>query len=730
LSTKYRSSRRHVAHVEPLEPRALLAGTPLPELADLENQTRPVVRFETNFGDVDIELFNDIVPNTVSNFLNYVRTGRYDQTFFHRMTRDVGSSIEVLQGGGFAYHDLGAGTQVPTDNPINLEFVQNRRSNTQGTIAMARTNNPNSATSQFFFNLNDNTNLDSSGPTNGFVVFGRVIQGFDVLQQIQTFQVRDVENDPAFSGPLEGLGGEVPTTSSYNATQGVRESSLVSITNAEEIKPQGFGGFFAQQIVSPEGFRSGTNQEILELYNPNGVAARYKVVARHELAGSENNFENGARDQTIAEGTINANTKLRITVSGSGAGGAALVRLNSGYALIVESALPEGTANPLALAGSFLRQDHGSWTTTALLDPSQYAAADMRDWTFARIDRNQSSIEFLSLYNTADEPANVLIDFLTPDGVQTVAKYLAPYQRGGLAVHEQPFSEGILGARVRSNNPVLVTLSDWTISGPTRPGVSMQGAPGGGGIAGAIALATRNETTGLSEVTLYNGSSNSTTVTLTGWRSDGTSSNRSVLLLANSVVTSNVDFGLSTGDIVAITYTSGTVPVTAAYTHVRPNGDVQGEQFRNRLPALAVFAEGANEPDSTAAPIGTVQERVSIFNPFEASPLDYTVNYVFGDGTVIAGATGTLAARNRVNVLTTDLSAVMAKIGSGTQFRHYAIVVSGSANAGGALNTPGVVAYERIDNRPALAIMNVGAGPLTSRLLSEAAFDFGGNLGG
>lgn len=140
--------------------------------------TRPpqqdlVARVFTTFGNIDILLFRDTTPITVANFLNYAQSGRYDETFFHRLVSDF-----VLQGGGFLA-DANF-TPIQTDPAILNEF---NISNTFGTIAMAKLGgNPNSATSQFFFNLADNSeNLDNQN--GGFTVFGEIIGdgSFDVL---------------------------------------------------------------------------------------------------------------------------------------------------------------------------------------------------------------------------------------------------------------------------------------------------------------------------------------------------------------------------------------------------------------------------------------------------------------------------------------------------------------------------------------------------------------------
>ena len=125
------------------------------------------IRFKTVLGDVDLELFDADAPQSVANFLNYLRSPDFDSSFVHRSVPDF-----VIQGGGFAFFD-GSFALVPTDPPVPNEFDP-ARSNVRGTIAMAKlSGDPDSATSQWFINLADNSaSLDTTN--GGFTVFGRV----------------------------------------------------------------------------------------------------------------------------------------------------------------------------------------------------------------------------------------------------------------------------------------------------------------------------------------------------------------------------------------------------------------------------------------------------------------------------------------------------------------------------------------------------------------------------
>lgn len=137
-------------------------------------QTQPKVKLKTNLGDVVIVLYSDKAPLSTANFLTYVKEGFYDGTIFHRVIPGF-----MAQGGGFTA-DFG---KKQTHAPIKNE-ADNGLSNKRGTLAMARTPDPNSATAQFFINYKDNTFLDYSSPTPngwGYAVFGEVVEGMDVV---------------------------------------------------------------------------------------------------------------------------------------------------------------------------------------------------------------------------------------------------------------------------------------------------------------------------------------------------------------------------------------------------------------------------------------------------------------------------------------------------------------------------------------------------------------------
>ncbi|QJW92860.1 peptidylprolyl isomerase [Frigoriglobus tundricola] len=155
----------------------------------------PVVELDTSLGTIKIELFEEKAPVTVKNFLKYVEDKHYDGTTFHRVMPTF-----MIQGGGFEPGKLATNKPKPTRDAIKNEST-NGLSNLKGTVAMARTPKPDSATSQFFINVKDNTFLDKAKAEDGvgYCVFGRVISGLDVVEKIkdvETTTVGEHENTP------------------------------------------------------------------------------------------------------------------------------------------------------------------------------------------------------------------------------------------------------------------------------------------------------------------------------------------------------------------------------------------------------------------------------------------------------------------------------------------------------------------------------------------------------
>jgi len=137
-----------------------------------------VIKLTTNHGVISLELDAEKAPKTVANFISYVEAGHYDGTIFHRVIKDF-----MIQGGGMKPGMAQKDTQEPIENE-----AANGLKNKRGSIAMARTNDPHSATAQFFINVVDNDFLDFKAPSGqgwGYCVFGEVVDGMDVVDKIR-----------------------------------------------------------------------------------------------------------------------------------------------------------------------------------------------------------------------------------------------------------------------------------------------------------------------------------------------------------------------------------------------------------------------------------------------------------------------------------------------------------------------------------------------------------------
>ncbi|TMB44200.1 MAG: peptidyl-prolyl cis-trans isomerase [Deltaproteobacteria bacterium] len=156
-----------------------------------------MVTLSTSMGDIKLELYPDKAPITVKNFLDYTKAGYYDGTIFHRVIPGF-----MIQGGGFTpdMQDKREGQKPPIKNESS-----NGLKNETGTVAMARTSVPDSATSQFFINVKDNSFLDKEKAQDGvgYAVFGKVVEGMDVVRKIE--QVKTATKGPHQNVPVDAV---------------------------------------------------------------------------------------------------------------------------------------------------------------------------------------------------------------------------------------------------------------------------------------------------------------------------------------------------------------------------------------------------------------------------------------------------------------------------------------------------------------------------------------------
>lgn len=167
--------------------------------ATTKNEKEPTVVISTSMGDITVKLNAEKAPITTENFLKYVDKKHFDGTIFHRVIKDF-----MIQGGGFTPDMKEKETMAPIKNEAN-----NRLSNKRGTIAMARTNDVNSATAQFFINVENNERLDyKSDAQYGYAVFGEVTEGMDVvdkIRQVRTITKGEYDDVPAQTVTIKSI---------------------------------------------------------------------------------------------------------------------------------------------------------------------------------------------------------------------------------------------------------------------------------------------------------------------------------------------------------------------------------------------------------------------------------------------------------------------------------------------------------------------------------------------
>ena len=469
--------------IEQLEQRAMLPLNNFPSISDLQNPTDTVVRLQTNFGDIDLEMFDQAAPITVANFLKYVRGGGYDQTFFHRLA-DNGTTPFALQGGGYRLKNLsttgtfdgsGAANQqwysIPTDPPITNEFNQ---SNLTRTLAMAKLgNDANSATSQFFFNLSDNTFLDTMD--GGFAVFARVANdaSWNVVLAIESGTTIDTSGS-TFANPSSTSPDGLPVHNGFSGTN-VNSSQLVTINDAEVIKPQGVAAFYTYRVYYPEGFAGSTINEFLPLGNPGASTVNYQVILRSETSDTPStsattNF--WYRDKVINFSSIGPNQRGGITMSQFQDAAENLVpEQGKPYAIEVWATGP--------IDATLSHYDFGSSTIES------FTQTPATTWTFPDVKKGTDITDFLIWDNTTDTTANLTLTFYKNDGSApiTVPMTVEPFRRGGIAIASTGAIPDMAdySVQITSDQMIIAAESHYQTSGAAKGGATQLGIAGATG---------------------------------------------------------------------------------------------------------------------------------------------------------------------------------------------------------------------------------------------------------
>ncbi|MCH7791977.1 MAG: peptidylprolyl isomerase [Planctomycetes bacterium] len=683
--------------LEVLEPRIVLAGSPFPVIGDLIDPNNTVVRIETNFGDIDIELFDQggpggsTAPVTTANFLNYVRDGDWDETFMHRLVSGF-----VLQMGGFAFSDEAGVRSVTTDPAIVNEFNISR-SNIERTVAMAKlSTGPNTATSQFFINLVDNSaNLNFTN--GGFTVFGRIATdaSWSVVQIIAGLNIAD------FS-VVNGALGATPVADFFASGDPISEEVLVNLVDVEIIKPASISAsdhrFFTEVLAYPEGYRAETITEIVALVNPGTMDAAYQIVVR---------YERGARDEVIASGTLASDEHRTITISDFADPTIDLVREGVPFAIEIHST---GT-----MAASLTHTDFGatqfeSFFSVRSGESATLPLAETMNWSLGGTaavttlpgDPNITRLPFLVYLNDSAVEATVTTTFtLQAGGPQvTIVKTLDPHRRGGLEMFSiAGLTDGLAGIAISSTQPIVAALSQYeqhtsTESAPVLSNFAYgsQLMSGAGHTAGVLAGA-KIKVGGENYLSVHNNNSTGAVVTFQFVTSTGTVT-QSLVMAPNSRTHMDLaDVPVSEDEFASISYTSGSSPVSVQF--VATNGlDTVSTAFAPRAARFWTFAGGsfdANDPGSS--------EVISVFNPYKNAGFVMTliVKYYFSDGTSILLPLPSVqidsGERVDLDLSDTMFAVVRTKIQSDPQFSTYSVsVIAQIVSSPGGIVFPSVVA--------------------------------------
>jgi cyclophilin family peptidyl-prolyl cis-trans isomerase len=664
---------------ESLEPRAMLYLGPMinspPPVSMLESSADTVIRVLTNFGPIDLELFDSTAPNTVNNFkANYINSGKIDETFFHFLGNGT------LRAGGYKFTDGVGLSTIATVAPVANEFS---RPNVSGTLAMWKPDGqPNGATSQFFINLQDNPTLNTTN--GGYTVFGKVVQGWSVVQTIAALLAPDLDQALTGSNPNPGTFDKVPVTGAFNGTP--TEATLVRVIDVDAMKPIANGRYYENQYIYPEGFRSATTTERIDLVNlETDFYNAYQIIVH---------YESGDRDAVIATGALSPGKRLSLKINDANLPNYNLVRSNVGYSIEVRSTR--------AMAVSFNHRDFNVQLGESFVMTPRYAEGAFRNWNFGGAEKGASFRNFLVWQGLKDVQTTVNVGIFPAGGSpKFFAFQLKPFRRGGVAIQDlATIPDGQFSIQVSASGPIIAALSSYKLGGGGNPsdGGTSQGGINQGGYIGYLASASI-PTGGESHIdVLYTaGSPSAITVAFTFILNDGTQlTGNPVLLTAASrrarrdISQMGVALPIDTNFSVRYAVTNNAAPVTVNYTS-QAAGDVMTTVFQVATTGTVAFADGYTDP--TLAPSGQ-QETYSIFNPYrEAANVSFFYQYFFqfSDGTSILSPLSSLLPWRRADMHPRDIPDVLAKINSNAAFRFYSVKLI-TAQFGVPVPTGGVIA--------------------------------------
>jgi cyclophilin family peptidyl-prolyl cis-trans isomerase len=649
---------------ESLEQRVVMHQVPMATgfvaLTSLEDRNNSVVRILTNVGRIDIELFEALVPAVTANFRNYITSGKIDEQFFHALAGGV------LQAGLYKFDDGPGLSTITTNAPISNGFS---RSNLQRTVAMVPISSI-QADSQFIINLQDNIALNTQ--SGGFTVFGKVIQGWDIVTTISTYAVHNLNQQ--LTGNPTGPFNSVPVRPAYNPGVGPTEATLVKIIDIETIKAPGQAGYYSNTYVMPEGFRSATTTERVDIVNEDltvGNINYFQIIVH---------YETGERDQVIYTGQLNPGQRFTFKLNDQFVPGLNVVRSNVGYAIEVRSTRKMGVALDHRDSGVSLGE---SFYMTPQIPTPQFTR-----YNFARASKSTTDTAFLLVQEL--DGKNVTINVLIypfSGGSIYIPIQLEAFRRGGINLAQVgAIPDGEFSLYVTCLTPFAASLSQYRTGTGLTDGAVSQGVQGLGRVEGILAGAYV-ATGGEAKVDVfYPGNTSIVIVDFVIRLTNGTTLIPSPLTITTaSSRRASLDLttvpNLPRDQFFTITYRErqGVNAVSASYRS-KIAGDEVSTPFQIVSNGTPTFADGYTDPTLLAS--NGMSETISIFNPYASNIFFVTqLIFQFSDGTQIFAPTNiaTLNPLQRVDYRAADFSNVMTKINSNPSFRFYSIQVASAA---------------------------------------------------
>ena len=636
----------------------MIAGAPL--IASLESPNNSVVRVDTTVGKFDIELFDALAPTTVANFKKYITTGKFDESFFHKLAGNL------VQGGKYKFDDITRLGTITAEPAIPNGFS---RSNLAQTLAML----PDTSTttsSQFIINLTDNIPFNTLN--GGYTVFGRVVQGWSVVQQIASLATQDLDQQLTGSNPNPGTFDTVPVTGAYNPGTGPTEATIVKIIDIEITKTNNQNRYYENQFVFPEGFRSSTTIERLDLLNLDTVNTNlFQVIVR---------YETGDRDSVIFTGSIAPHARFSLKINDFNAPSYNLVRSNVGYSFEIRSTR--------ALSANLNHRDASTTIAESFQMLPRIITGQLQAWNLSGGERGTLYRNYVVFESLTNQKVTVHMLIYPEGGAAPIYSGfpLEAYRRGGFAIHSLPgVPTGKFSVQLSATGPIVASMSQYKLGGGgnTSDGSIALGSIGGGRAEGYLAAAripTGGETHFEIEFTV--GSPAAITVNFEFILSDGTSIAGTPVVMAAGQRHRSYDIhalnpSLPVDAYFSARYFTGNLFTPVAVTYrAEMNGDEMATPFQTITTRSVSFADGYLDP--ALIPNG-MQETISVFNPY-ASNVNflYDLYFTFADGTRLpAAAPGvfSLGSHERADHRPQDFANILAKINSNPAFRFYSVEV-------------------------------------------------------